>query len=73
MAPDEQFNPIHSALRALFKQTTMQDKVAMKKLCDDNIEFRIDSLKFNGAQATLRQQKIQIDLLKHLLNGRNDF
>ena len=51
----------------------MQDKVAMKKLCDDNIEFRIDSLKFNGAQATLRQQKIQIDLLKHLLNGRNDF
>ena len=59
-------------IKRFFRQIKSESQIRFK-LCDDNIELRIDSLKFNGAQATLRQQKIQIDLLKHLLNGRNDF
>lgn len=61
-------------IKNFFQQSTKQDRAAMKKLCDDNLEFRVVNQKFNRARATIRQQKIEIGELKYFLdNGREDF
>ena len=61
-------------IKRFFQQATKQDRAAMKKLCDNNLEFRVVNQQFNRARATIRQQKIEIGELKYYLdNGREDF
>ena len=52
-------------IKKFFQQTSRQDRLALKQLCDQRADFRIINQQFVKAQKQITTQKIEIGELKY--------